>query len=86
MIIFDRATGEVKWESLLDAVDIDRLTSERISFRPSRPRGERLIGSEYGIKIDRRAVVTFQIKHERGAARETNRRNQFSDITTHLVI
>jgi hypothetical protein len=86
VIIFDRATGEVKWESLLDAVDIDRLTSERISLRPSRPRGERLIGSEYGIKIDGRAVVTFQIKHKRGAARETNRRNEFSDITTRLVI
>jgi hypothetical protein len=86
VIIFDRTTGEVKWESLLDAVDIDRLTSERISFRPSRPRGERSIGSEFGIKIDGQVVVTFQIKHKRGAARETSRRNEFSDITTRLVI
>ncbi len=86
VIIIDRATGEVKWESLLDAVDIDRLNNERISFRPSRPRGERSIGSEFGIKIDGRAVVTFQIKHKRGAARETSRRNEFSDITTRLII
>jgi hypothetical protein len=86
VIIFDRASGEVKWESLLDAVDIDRLTNERISFRPSRPRGERPIGSEFGIKIDGQAVVTFQIKHKRGAARETSRRSEFSDITIRLII
>ena len=51
VIIFDRTTGEVKWESLLDAVDIDNLTNDRISFRPSRPKAGRAIGSEFGIKI-----------------------------------
>jgi hypothetical protein len=86
VIIFDRTTGEVKWESLLDAVDLDQLTNERISLRPSRPRNGRLIGSEFGVKIDGQAVVTFQIKHKRGAARETARRNEFSDITTRLLI
>ena len=86
VIIFDRKTGEVKWESLLDAVDIDGLSRERISFRPSRPRGGKRSGSEFGIKIDGKAVVTFQIKHKRGAARATTRREEFSDITTRLII
>ena len=86
MIIFDRKTGEVKWESRLDAVDVDALTSERISFRPSRPRGGKRSGSEFGIKIDGKPVVTFQIKHKRGTARTTTRREEFSDITTRLII
>ncbi|MBX3279825.1 MAG: hypothetical protein KF868_17625 [Acidobacteria bacterium] len=86
VIIFDRNTGYVKWESLLDGVDIYTLSNERISFRPSRPRANRPIGSEFGIKIDGKAVVTFQIKHKRGAARETDRRSEFSDITTRLII
>jgi len=86
VIIFDRITGEVKWESLLDGVDIDHLTAERISFLPSRPRGGHPIASEFGIKIDGQTVVSFQIKHKRGAARETSRRYEFSDITTRLRI
>jgi hypothetical protein len=84
VIIFDRTTGAVKWESALDSVDIENLTSDRISFRPSRPRAGRAIGSEFGIKIDGRVVVTFQIKHRRGRMRETEHRNEFSDITTRL--
>jgi len=86
VIIFDRATGEVKWESLLDGIDIDHLTAERISFLPGRPRGGHPIASEFGIKIDGQTVVSFQIKHKRGAARETSRRYEFSDITTRLRI
>jgi len=86
VIIFDRATGEVNWESRLEAVDIERLTSERISFRPSRPRAGQPVSSEFGIKIDGRVVVTFQIKHRRGAARGTARQFEFSDITTRLMI
>jgi hypothetical protein len=86
VIIFDRATGEVKWESRLDAVDIDGLTVERISFLPSRPRAGQLIGSEFGIKVDGRTVVSFQIKHKRGRARGTPHQFEFSDITTRLRI
>ncbi len=86
VIIFDRVSGEAQWESRLDAVDVDRLTAERISFRPSRPRGDHRIASEFGIKIDGQAVVTFQIKHKRGAARGSARQFQFSDITTRLMI
>jgi len=86
VIIFDRSTGKVKWESLLDAVDIDGLTADRVSFLPSRPRGGNPIASEFGIKIDGRTVVSFQIKHKRGAARNTTRRDEFSDITTRLRI
>jgi len=86
VIIFDRTTGEMKWESRLDAIDIDRLTAERISFRPSRPRGGQPIASEFGIKVDGQVVVTFQIKHKRGMARGTARQFEFSDITTRLMI
>lgn len=86
VIIFDRESGEVNWESLLEAVDIERLTAERISFRPSRPRGGQSVASEFGIKIDGRVVVTFQIKHKRGATRGTARQFEFSDITTRLMI
>jgi hypothetical protein len=86
VIIFDRATGEVNWESRLDAVDIDRLTAERISFRPARPRAGRPVASEFGIRIDGQVVVTFQIKHKRGSARGTSRQFEFSDITTRLMI
>lgn len=86
VIVFDRTTGEVKWESRLDAIDIDRLTTERISFRPSRPRAGQPIASEFGIKVDGRVVVTFQIKHKRGRARGTARQFEFSDITTRLMI
>ncbi|MGH9766075.1 MAG: hypothetical protein ACREAB_01470, partial [Blastocatellia bacterium] len=73
VIIFDRTSGEVNWESRLEAVDIERLTAGRISFRPSRPRAGQPVASEFGIKIDGRVVVTFQIKHRRGAARGTAR-------------
>jgi hypothetical protein len=86
VVIFDRATGEVKWESRLDAVDIDALTGERISFRPSRPRGGRPIGSEFGIKVDGRVVVTFQVKHKRGRSRGTAEGDDFGDITTRLQV
>ncbi len=86
VVIFDRTTGEVKWESRLDAIDIDRLMVERISFRPSRPRAGQPIASEFGIKVDGQVVVTFQIKHKRGAARGTARQFEFSDITTRLMI
>ncbi|MFN7946912.1 MAG: nucleoside hydrolase [Blastocatellia bacterium] len=84
VIIFNRLTGEVKWESLLDAIDIDGLIKDRISFTPSRPRGGRPVGSEFGIKIDGRTVVSFQVKHKRGAARGTSRQVEFGDITTRL--
>ncbi|MEW6208820.1 MAG: hypothetical protein AB1631_10670 [Acidobacteriota bacterium] len=85
VIIFDRLTAEVKWESVLEGIDIDSLTADRISLRPSRPRGHP-IASEFGIKVDGRAVVSFQIKHKRGASRGTARQYQFSDITTRLMI
>jgi hypothetical protein len=86
VIIFDRATGGVKWETVLDAVGVDGLTSDRISFRPSRPRDGRPIGSEFGIKVDGRVVVTFQIKHKRGRSRGTEAGDDFGDITTRLQI
>lgn len=86
IIIFDRSTGGVKWESLLDGIDIDRLTLDRVSFLPSRPEGGRDIGSEFGIKVDGKTVVSFQIKHRRGVSRGTSRQNEFADITTRLRI
>jgi hypothetical protein len=86
VIIFDRRTAEVKWESLLDSVDIDGLSLERISLLPSRPRGGRVVGSTFGVKVDGKTVVTFQVKHKRGALRETSHRNEFSDITTRLQL
>jgi hypothetical protein len=86
VIIFDRATGEVRWESLLDAIDVDSLTSDRISFLPSRPRVGRPVGSEFGIKVDGKTVVSFQIKHKRGRARGTVHQYEFGDITTRLRI
>jgi hypothetical protein len=86
VIIFDRATGAVKWETVLDSVDIEGLTSDRISFRPSRPHGGRPIASEFGIKVDGRVVVTFQVKHKRGRARGTEQGDDFGDITTRLQV
>jgi hypothetical protein len=84
VIIFDRATSEVKWESLLDEIDIERLTADRIAFLPSRPRRPHPIASEFGVKIDGTTVVSFQIKHKRGRARGTSEQYEFSDITTRL--
>jgi hypothetical protein len=86
VIIFKRSTGAVLWESLLDSLDIDNLTADRISFLPSRPRNNRFVATEFGIKIDHRTVVTFQVKHRRGRARGTNRQFEFSDITTRLKL
>jgi hypothetical protein len=86
VIIFDRTTGDVKWESLLDAIEIDSLTADRFSFLPSRARGGHPIASEFGIKIDGRTVVSFQIKHKRGRSRGTAHQYEFSDITTRLRI
>ncbi|MGE0886057.1 MAG: hypothetical protein AB7P14_21185 [Blastocatellales bacterium] len=85
VIIFDRENGDVQWESKLEEVDIDRLTADRISFRPSRPRINP-IASEFGIKIDGQAVVTFQIKHKRGRNRGGQHQFEFSDITTRLIL
>jgi hypothetical protein len=86
VIIFDRTSGAVKWESLLDEIIIENLTAERISFLPSRPRNGNAIGSEFGIRIDGQTVVSFQIKHKRGRARGTAQQQEFSDITTRLRI
>ena len=61
------------------------ITAERISFLPSRPRNNS-IGSEFGIKIDGKTIVSFQIKHKRGSLRGTTRQYEFSDITTRLRI
>lgn len=85
VIIFDRATGAVKWESLLDGIDIDRLTRERVSFLPAHPRAQ-AIASEFGLRVDGTTVVSFQIKHRRGRARGTVRELEFLDITTRLRI
>lgn len=86
VVVNDRKTGKVKWETLLDSIDIDRLTLSDVTFIPSRPRYGRLIGSEFGIKIQGKTIVSFQVKHKRGKARETDRKSQFSDITTRLRI
>jgi hypothetical protein len=86
VIIFDRESGAVAWESKLEGIDIEKLTAERISFRPSRPRNGQPIASEFAIKIDGQAIVTFQIKHKRGKARGTQRQFEFSDITTRLIV
>ncbi len=86
VVIFNRTTGTIKWESLLDAIPIDNLTSEQISLLPSRPRKGRQIGATFGIQVERKTVVTFQVKHKRSAARDTNRRDEFSDITTRLQL
>jgi hypothetical protein len=86
VIIFDRKTGQVKWDSLLESVDIESLTSDRISFTPARPRHGRHIGTTFGIRIDGRTVVTFQVKHKRGKARGSANQYEFSDITTRLEI
>lgn len=86
VIIFDRSTAEVKWESVLDRVDIDNLAADSISFLPSRPRAGHEIASEFGIKIDGKTVVSFQVKHRRGRARGTDHQYEFSDITTRLRI
>jgi hypothetical protein len=86
VIIFDRADGEVKWDSRLDAVDLDALIPERISFLPARPRNGQPTATEFGLKIDRQTVVTFQIKHRRGKAKGTARQYEFSDITTRLSL
>ena len=86
VIIFDRTTGQVRWDSLLEAVNIDALTSERISFTPARPQNGQPIGTTFGIRIDGRTVVTFQIKHKRGKARDTASQYEFSDITTRLEV
>jgi hypothetical protein len=85
VIILGRSTGDVKWESRLDAIDIDSLTADRISFTPAIPR-RHLMGSTFGIKIDGKTVVTFQIKHKRGESRGTARQFEFLDITTRLEV
>lgn len=84
VIIFDRTTGEVKWDSLLDGIGIESLTAERVSFLPSRPRNGNIIASEFGLKVDGQTIVSFQIKHKRGKARGTAQQYEFSDITTRL--
>jgi hypothetical protein len=86
VIVLSRATGDVTWESLLDSIDVDALTLDRVSFRPSKPRKGRSIGSEFAVKVDGRAVVTFQVKHKRGTAHGTVRETEFGDITTRLLI
>ncbi len=86
VIIFDRADGEVKWDSRLDALDVNAVTAERISFLPARPRNSQATATEFGLKIDRQTIVTFQIKHRRGKAKGTARQYEFSDITTRLSL
>ncbi|HZS09256.1 MAG TPA: nucleoside hydrolase [Blastocatellia bacterium] len=86
VIIFDRRTGRVRWESLLEDVNIESLTRERISFTPAHPKGGEPVGTTFGIRIDGRTVVTFQVKHKRGRARGTASQYEFGDITTRLEV
>jgi len=86
VIIFSRSTGAVEWESLLDEIDVESLAPERLTLLPSRARKGHPIASEFGLKIDGRTVVTFQVKHKRGRNRTTVHRQEFSDITTRLAI
>lgn len=86
VVILSRTSGQVIWETLLDTVDIDSLTSSEVSFRPSRPKFGRRVGSEFAVKVDGRAVVTFQVKHQRGAVHGTAREQEFRDITTRLTL
>jgi len=83
VVIIDRSTGEVVWDTILDAVSIESLLLPDISFRPSRPRDKR-IGSEFAIKVFGKAVVTFQVKHKRGRYHGTAQEKEFGDITTRL--
>ncbi|MBI3654390.1 MAG: hypothetical protein HY231_25460 [Acidobacteria bacterium] len=86
VIIFDRSTGAVKWESRLDEIDIESVTVDRVSFLPARPRNAHPIATEFGVKIDLHTVVSFQVKHKRGRARLSAQQFEFSDITTRLRI
>jgi hypothetical protein len=86
VVILDRRSGQVKWETLLDTIDLGSLTVDDVSFRPSRPQGGRRVGSEFGVKVSGKAVATFQVKHKRGKNRETARKYEFGDITTRLMI
>ncbi|HKP84999.1 MAG TPA: hypothetical protein VJZ26_02810 [Blastocatellia bacterium] len=85
VIILGRSKGDVRWESRLDAIDIDGLTADRISFTPAIPRGH-AISSTFGIKVDGSTIVTFQVKHRRGSYRGTGQQKEFGDITTRLEI
>jgi hypothetical protein len=86
VIVIDRSTASVKWETRLDSIDISRVGLSDVSFVPSRPRHGRPISSEFGVKISGQTIVSFQIKHKRGKARDSGRRDEFSDITTRLRI
>jgi len=86
IIVLDRLTGQVKWQSNLDALDIDEISVDDISFRPAKPRLGRPIGSEFCLKVEGKPIVTFQVKHKRGKSRGTPAASQFSDITTRLII
>lgn len=86
VVVIDRSTASVKWETCLDSIDINNLILSDVTFVPSRPKYGRPISSEFGIKIQGKTVVSFQVKHKRGKARDTIRKDEFLDITTRLRI
>ena len=85
VVILSRSTGEVTWETVLDTVDVDTLTLDRVSFRPSVAKPGYAQSSEYALKVDGQAVVTFQIKHRRGGSFTPEQRRRFTDITTRVM-
>lgn len=79
VLLVNRTTGNVGFESILDSLDLNNISLEDFSFTPCIPRWYKY-ATEPGIKYKWKTFISFQIKHKRGKWVS----DKFWDITIRL--
>ena len=79
VLLVNRTTGNVGFESILDSLDLNNISLEDFSFTPCIPRWYKY-ATEPGIKYRWKTFISFQIKHKRGKWVS----DKFWDITIRL--
>jgi hypothetical protein len=79
VLLVDRLTWKIWFESILDEIDIENLDLEKFSFTPTKPRNYEY-ATEPSIKYNCKTFIWFQTKHKRWK----NPSNKFWDITIRL--
>lgn len=79
VILVDRLTWSIQWETILDEIDLENIDLKYFSFTPCKARKYKYC-TEPWIKYKWKTFVSFQIKHKRWK----NASNKFWDITIRL--
>ena len=79
VLLLDRLTWNIWFESILDNINTEKLDLEKLSFTPTKPRNYKY-ATEPSMKYNCKTFIWFQTKHKRWK----NPSNKFWDITIRL--